>query len=367
MKKSNIKYQNDTSRLKNNPPAGGYDNFPFCFLHFDFREGFGLIEIIVVAAIASTTLAAFLQAGILSVRLLHAERESLEATMLAQEGMEAVRSVRDESWTNNIVPLVNGTVYYPSVVNSKWTLGTTAPGLINQVYTRQIIFSQVSRNGTDDIATSGTVDAGTRKVTVTVAWSTKQVQLVAYITDFQSKLSPTVESKAISYEGAITDTDMISFPSNNAGDGDPAQSFTTLASAIKVTRADAYLRRTTAAPSDIYAEIRTSPTGTVLGISNLITGSTIATSTPAWVEFRFVPEVPLSAATIYYLRLRSIPSSATAGSESKNGVNWIYLQSAGSGPYSGGYARQYIEHLGNPADAGTQLDQYDFGFKIYAL
>ncbi|MEK7083144.1 MAG: hypothetical protein AAB972_03140, partial [Patescibacteria group bacterium] len=258
-------------------------------------EAFGLIEIVIVAAIASATLAAFLQVSILSIRLLRAEKESLEATMLAQEGMEAIRSVRDESWTNNITPLVNGTMYYPLIVNNKWMISTNNPGLFNNRYTRQMVLSEVFRNGTDDIAPSGTPDSGTRKVTVTVSWESKQAQLVAYLTNFQEQLSGLTESKIISYEGAVTDADVISFPSNNVGDGDPAQSFTTLTSAPKVTRVDALLRRTTATPSDIYAEIRATPTGSALGTSNLIIASTIATSSAAWVEFRFVPEVSLSA------------------------------------------------------------------------
>ncbi len=329
-------------------------------------SGFGLIELVVVAAIASATLAGFLQAAILSLRLLHAEQESLQATMLAQEGMEAVRSVRDESWTNNIVPLVNGALYYPVVLNNKWTLSANNPGLFNGLYTRQVVFQQVFRNATDDIAASGTLDTGTRKITMTVSWGSKQVQLVSYITNFQEQISGPAESKVISYEGAITDTDIISFPSHNAGDGDAAQSFTTLASGINVTRVDALLRRTSNTPSDIYAEIRTSSTGTLLGTSNLITASTIATSTSAWIEFRFAPEISLSASTLYYIRLRSVPSSTDTGNGSAGAINWIYLQTPLS-PYSGGAAWRYIGHLSNPADIGQKLDQYDFGFKVYAL
>lgn len=328
-------------------------------------EAFGLIEIVIVAAIMGATLTGFFQASILSIRLLRTEQESLEATMLAQEGMEAVRLVRDESWTNNIVPLVNGTIYYPVVVNNKWTMSANNPGLFNNRYTRQVVLAQVFRNGTDDIAPSGTADAGTRKVTITVSWESKQIQLVTYLTNFQEQLSGPAESKIISYEGALTDTDIISFPSNNLGDGDPAQSFTTLATAPNITRVDALLRRTTPSPSDIYAEIRATPTGAALGTSNLITASTIATSSAAWVEFRFVPEVSLSASTLYYMVLRSVPSSTNAASGSNGSINWIYLQTPTipSGPYLDGMARQYI----GQTYAGQQLDQYDFGFRVYAL
>ncbi|MDP3769674.1 MAG: hypothetical protein U1A25_03055 [Candidatus Sungbacteria bacterium] len=332
--------------------------------HLSSRSGFGLIEVVVVTAIVIVVLGAFLESGALSIRLLRTQKESLAATMLAQEGMEAVRAVRDESWTANITPLVDGAAYYPVVINNKWVITANNPGLQNNLYTRSIVFGQVSRDGQDNIASSGTVDADTRKVTVTVAWGSKQEQIEAYITNFQEQLSLPAESKVISYESAITDTDIISFPSASLGDGDPAQSFTT-ASAVNVTRVDALLRRTTDTPSDIFAEIRTSPLGTVLGTSHIINASTIATSSSAWVEFRFSPEVSLAASTNYYIRLRSSPSSTISGSGSKGSLNWIHLQTASS-PYSGGVARRYIEKLG-PADTGEQLDQYDFGFKVYAL
>ena len=330
------------------------------------NQGFSVIEILIVTAIVTSALTGFLYTEVLSVRLLRRETDNLEATLLAQEGMEAVRSLRDESWTNNITPLVNGTLYYPIVENSKWKLITAPTGLINGRYTRQIIFDQVFRDSNDNIASTGTVDADTRKVISRVLWNDKQIELTAYLTNFQGSLTKPTEAKVISYEGATTDSNLANFPSANAGDGDPAQSFTTLASDLKVTRIDALMRSITSNPSDIYAEIRASPIGAVLGASSIITGSTITTTTPAWVEFRFNPAILISSTTLYYIRMRSIPSSTTAGSGSSGTIQWSYLQTPSS-PYSGGAARRYIEHLANPLDAGVQLDQYDFGFKIYAL
>lgn len=327
-------------------------------------RGFGLIEALVVAAVVGAALAGLFETGILALRLLHTEQQNLEAAMLAAEGLEAVRAVRDESWTSKIAPLLtDGTPYYPEIINGTWSLSTAAPLPINGVYTRSAAFAAVCRNGLDDIAPCGTPDSDTKRVTVTVAWgSGKQRILTSYITNFQSKLNLPAESVSVSYAGASTDTDVISFPSNNAGDGDPAQSFTTLASALKVTRVDAYLRRTTASPSNVYAEIRTSPTGAVLGASNLITASTITTSAPSWVAFRFSPAVPLAASTLYYLRLRSIPSSTQAGSGSQGAINWVW---GPFNPYGGGAGRRYIEKTG-PGDQGQALGD-DFGFRVYSL
>lgn len=328
-------------------------------------NGFGLIEIVVVTAVITVTLFAFLQTGIVAVKLLRVEKQNLEATMLAQESLEAVRSLRDESWTNNIATLTNGTQYYPVIVSNKWTLTITNPGIINGKYTRSIIFDQVTRDMQDKISASGTVDAGTRKITARTTWDGKQIELVSYITNFQESLTQPTENKSIYYEDAPTDTDLASFPSNNAGDGDPAQSFTTVG-AITISKIELYLKRTAATPSDIFVELRTTPTGTVLGTSNIITATTIPNTSYSWVEFRFPQAVNVNAATAYYIRLRSVPSSNDAGSGSAPSVRWGYKQTASS-PYAGGVARRYIGKLSNPTDQGQQLDEYDFGFRVYAL
>lgn len=329
------------------------------------KKGFGLIEIVVTAAVVITALFAFSQAGILAVRLLRAEKENLEATLLAQESMEAVRSLRDESWTNNIATLANGTIYYPIVENGKWKFSTVSPGILNGKYTRVVIFDEVRRDAQDKISSSGTVDSGTRKVTSRVTWGSKQEEIVTYITNFSASLSWPQEAKNIFFEDATTDADLANFPSNNAGDGDPVQSFTT-GGAVAVTKTELFLRRTTSSPANIYVELRSSPAGNILGISNTVSASTIASSSLAWVEFHFPDKVSLSGATVYHIRLRSIPSSTDAGSGSTGTIYWGYKQTASS-PYSGGEARRYVGRLSNTNDTGQLLDQYDFGFKIYVL
>lgn len=328
-------------------------------------QGFGLIEIIIVTAIITIAIFGFLQAGITSVKLLRNERENLEAHLLAKEAMEAVRSVRDESWTANVAPLANGVIYYPVVENGKWKLTTVSPGLVNGQYDRFVIFDQVFRDGQDRISVSGTIDTNTRKVTARATTISKTIELVTYITNFQASLSGQTETKTIFFEDSPTDADLGSFPSSNSGDGDLAQSFTTVLP-IQVSKVEVYLKRNTAVPSNIYAELRSGPTGTILGISNTINSSTILNSGLSWVEFRFSPSVSLSAVTQYHIRLRSIPTSNDAGSGSTGTIHWGYRQTPSS-PYAGGVARRFVGRLSNPSDAGQLLDQYDFGFRIYAV
>lgn len=336
------------------------------FFKLGYRNGFGLVEIVVVTAVVTTALFALLQAESLAVRLLRNEKDNLEATILAGEALEAVNALRNESWTQNILPLANGTAYYPIIENGKWKLSTINPGPINGRYTSTVIFNQVFRDAADDITPSGTLDSNTRGVKAVVSWTAKSKDLSTYITNFREPLGGPTEQKTIFFEDATTDADLANFPSNNSGDGDPAQGFTTLSSAIKVTKAELYLRRITSAPSNVYAEIRPAPTGTILGVSNMLNSATLATSSFSWVEFRFPDPIQLQASTQYYIRLRSAPDSTTASSGSLGRIHWRYKQTASS-PYSGGEARRYIGRLSNPSDAGQLLDQYDFGFRIYNL
>ncbi|MFY9463431.1 MAG: hypothetical protein WAP52_04605 [Candidatus Sungiibacteriota bacterium] len=350
----------------------GFD-LSFGFWHWTFHKaGFGLIEIVVAVAMATVALVGFLQVGVAALRLLKAEKTNLEATLLAREGLEAARSVRDEAWAN-IASLTDGSSpsprYYPVIQNGKWVLSLTSPGLINGAYDRFIQVEKVNRDSISSkiVASGGADDIGTRKVAAHVVSPAGDVAVATYLTNFQSYLSLPSDAVAVSYAGAATDGAIsgFSFPSQNAGDGDPGQSFT-LGATTQVTRLALYLRRANAVPSDVYAELRTAPTGAVLGTSQIIGGATIETTSPAWVDFRFAPAVSLAAGA-YYVRLRSVPDSTVAGSGSAGSIYWQYTLQNPSGPYIGGVARKAIGRLGNPADQGQQLDAYDFGFKVYGL
>lgn len=375
-------FQNKNKKIKNKK---GFLSFGFSpYINFGRRRrrrdgdrrscitGFGLAEIVVATAVATAALVGFLQVGVAALRLLKAEKTNLEATLLAREGLEAARAARDESWAN-IASLTDVSSpsprYYPVIQNGKWALSSVSPGLINGAYDRFIQVEKVSRDGSDKIAASGgSDDTGTRKITAHASSpSSGDIVVVTYLTNFQSYLTLPTDAIAVSYTGATTDGAIsgFSFPSANAGDGDPAQSFT-LGAAASVSRAGLYMRRATVLPSDIYAELRATPTGSALATSQIVSGASIASTSPAWVDFWFNPAVSLAAGT-YYIRLRSVPDSAAADSGSAGFIYWQYTSQNPSGPYGGGAARKGVGRLGNPDDAGTQLDAYDFGFKIYGL
>lgn len=109
--------------------------------------------------------------------------ERTQALYLADEGHELLRHLRDENWTE-ISSRTNGSTYYFAVATSSIDISTT-PEVIDGTFTRSVIFSEVRRNSsTDDLVTSGgSVDAGSRLVTVTVSWGTQSVSLESLLTN----------------------------------------------------------------------------------------------------------------------------------------------------------------------------------------
>jgi Tfp pilus assembly protein PilV len=149
--------------------------------------GFFLIEVIVAASVIATVLILLIGAIQSTVEVSQRALERTQAAYLLEEGAEAVKTIRDNAWSN-ISGLANGTTYYLSWGGSSWSLTTTA-GTVD-TFTRSIVCSAVTRDGNDDIAASGTTDTGTKKCTITVAWSapsgTQTQGLTFYLSDINS-------------------------------------------------------------------------------------------------------------------------------------------------------------------------------------
>lgn len=157
--------------------------------HVRYSRGIGVIEIVVVAGIISTVFLSISQLLVLATRPIAAGAREAQAMFLAEEAIEAVRTLRNVDWTDNIASLTNDTPYYPLLAGDNWSLTTSNPGVIDNTYTRTVVVSAVYRDGDDNISTSsGTLDEKTRKVTATVSWSergqSKSVVLETYITNF---------------------------------------------------------------------------------------------------------------------------------------------------------------------------------------
>ncbi len=134
------------------------------------QAGQTIVEVMVAIAIAAVILPALATAIVASREGRAQEAERTQATALARQANEAVRSVREKGWSN-ISALTAGSPYHPTTAANAWSLTSGAETIGN--FTRQVVASDVQRNtSTGAIVTSGgLVDPSTRKVTVTVSWS----------------------------------------------------------------------------------------------------------------------------------------------------------------------------------------------------
>jgi Tfp pilus assembly protein PilV len=164
-------------------------NVPFFKQSYSsFQSGVGLIEIIIAVGIILVVFPAVTLLLLVSTKSVYDNIRNAEAAYFAEEGIEALRGMRNKSWSVAIVPLAVGTPYYPLISGNEWTLTATNPGLINSLYTRTVTLSAVYRDANDSIAASGTSDPESRKVNVSVTWASggnsESVALETYITNF---------------------------------------------------------------------------------------------------------------------------------------------------------------------------------------
>lgn len=136
-----------------------------------YNRGIALVEILVASAILTGALLVILTSVQKSVELSRQSVEKLQASFLLEEGAEAVKIIRDGGWSG-ITTLSTANTYYIDYSSSTPSLTTTLTKI--DQFTRTITVSDVYRDSNDDIANSGTLDSGTRKITVTVTWTSER-------------------------------------------------------------------------------------------------------------------------------------------------------------------------------------------------
>ena len=135
-------------------------------------KGFTLVEVVLVASIFSmfvVSLFGYYQ------KVLEVSKETtryIHSGFLLEEGVEAMKLLRDESWSSRIAPLSTTTTYYLYWTGSMWS-ATTTLATIENTFTRTVTVTDVKRDASDNIATVGTYDGGTKKVRVSVSWIKK--------------------------------------------------------------------------------------------------------------------------------------------------------------------------------------------------
>jgi Tfp pilus assembly protein PilV len=134
-------------------------------------SGFSLVEAVVVVAVTLLILLGLSSALNLIFKLSISNTNKVQATFLEEEGLEIIRLLRDDSWSTKIVPWATGSNFYLHFNNVIWQ-ATTTNIYINNLFERKVVLSNVYRDGSQNIVSSGGVlDPNTKKVTVFVSWA----------------------------------------------------------------------------------------------------------------------------------------------------------------------------------------------------
>jgi len=127
-----------------------------------------MVEILVVASIVVISVLVAMTVAQKSIYLSRQSVHQAQAAFLLEEGAEATRIVRDNTWSG-ISGLTVSTDYYPLFSGGTWAL-SASPTEVG-IFTRKVVFSSAFRDGSQDLASSGTEDDQTRLVTVSVSWT----------------------------------------------------------------------------------------------------------------------------------------------------------------------------------------------------
>lgn len=136
------------------------------------NQGFSLIEIVFAIGILTMSL---VSVSMFYKKLLDVSQDTtrhIQSGYILEEGLEAIRLMRDASWASQILTLSTTTTYYFYWSGTNW-IATKTPQVIEDTFTRSFTVSDVYRDGSDNIASAGTYGTGTVKIRVSNVWMRK--------------------------------------------------------------------------------------------------------------------------------------------------------------------------------------------------
>jgi len=137
------------------------------------NKGSLLIEVLIATAIIATSILASL--GVLGTmaRLQYRNTARIQASFLADEGIEAVKTLRNASWNTNIKNLTLGSKYYLYWNNHAWNINASTT-LIDGQFLRYFQLYNVYRDASFNIVASttggATIDTDMREMIMSIDW-----------------------------------------------------------------------------------------------------------------------------------------------------------------------------------------------------
>lgn len=203
------------------------------------QKGQSVVELLVAVGLAAILLPALITGLVASREGRVMQEKRLVAAGLVREGEEATRIVRDRDWN---MFAVNG-VFHPEISGGRWSLATGTESATVDGLTRFITIENVYRNTSGAIDSSGIVDPSTKKVVVSVIFTSPKPTTVSSTmflarldnasytetTQAQFDLGTTINVRTQLTSGSLTDGEIVLSQTGGLGDWcSPELSFTDL-------------------------------------------------------------------------------------------------------------------------------------------
>ena len=152
------------------------------------KKGFGILEVLIVSAILSISMISIMTAFTFYIKEGLKTTRKIQAAYILEEGAEAIRFLRDESFSSNITTLATGSTYYIATSTLGWMTAPT-PTIFFEDFILTVELEDVYRKDSDsDIAPisyigAKTLDPSIKKVTLMTDWVTASSTMVTYIAD----------------------------------------------------------------------------------------------------------------------------------------------------------------------------------------
>ncbi len=173
-------------------------NYNNMILH---QKGFSAAELIIAIFVLTIVSTSFYEIAVLSLKISKENKNEMKAAYLAEEGIEAVRNIRDQvAWIDaddgktgiGEFDIDLNDTYYPIISGNSWELTSIDPGPINNRFNRKVVFKKLSRDpdtgDIEDVYNSVNDDENSRKIITIVTWQEngkdKDVTLISYLTNF---------------------------------------------------------------------------------------------------------------------------------------------------------------------------------------
>lgn len=158
--------------------------------YFKKVKGFSVVEVILATVLVTILITGI--AGAMSYGISSASKSNQGsfATYLAQEGIEALRNMRDNNFTN----LTDGT-HGLALVSNQWTFSGTSD--TTSIYTRSVVIT--------------TQDTDTKRAVVSVTWNGQTYTQIIELTQWQATPPVTTSVGMLVYGDGGTTTDTIKY------------------------------------------------------------------------------------------------------------------------------------------------------------